>query len=203
MSISMSQTKLGKPWFSCFISRFSMIFSQRNLLSFLLQSLRFPGASAHPVGYQPGRHCQLLPLSLRHLHRAGWWTFLAFKQGIDVYIVSSSVGWIDTDTHICMCIFSVNISQSTFISINLSNDFQSICLPLCLRSVENVGMSRSLNRSVFCERSQVTLPDGRQVTIPGASLLDSQAAPRQLSDVMRITVGELGGCERPGMINWV
>lgn len=35
---------------------------------------------------------------------------------------------------------------------------------------------------------QVTLPDGRQVTIPGASLLDSQAAPRQLSDVMRITV---------------
>ena len=108
-----------------------------------------------------------------------------------------------THTHICMCIFSVNISQTTSISINLSNNFQSICLPLCLRSVENVGMSRSLNRSVFCERSQVTLPDGRQVTIPGASLLDSQAAPRQLSDVMRITVGELGGCERPGMINWV
>lgn len=35
---------------------------------------------------------------------------------------------------------------------------------------------------------QVTLPDGRQVTIPGAALLESQAAPRQLSDVMRITV---------------
>eukprot|EP00435_Cladocopium_sp_Y103_P020369 s3871_g4.t7 len=35
---------------------------------------------------------------------------------------------------------------------------------------------------------EVTLPDGRQVTIPGASLLASQAAPRQLSDVMRITV---------------
>lgn len=34
----------------------------------------------------------------------------------------------------------------------------------------------------------MTLPDGRQVTIPGASLLSTQVAPRQLSDVMRIRV---------------
>ena len=79
--------------------------------------------------YQPGRHCQLLPLSLRHLHRAGWSTFLAFKQGIDVYIISSSVGWIDTDTHICM-----------ILHVHFFCEYKSI--NICLRSVENVGMSR-------------------------------------------------------------
>eukprot|EP00913_Durusdinium_trenchii_P033424 g31292.t1 len=35
---------------------------------------------------------------------------------------------------------------------------------------------------------EVTLPDQREVTIPGTSLLANQASPRQLSDVYRITV---------------
>ncbi|CAK9053231.1 5'-cyclic phosphodiesterase 8A (MmPDE8) [Durusdinium trenchii] len=35
---------------------------------------------------------------------------------------------------------------------------------------------------------EVTLPDQREVTIPGTSLLANQASPRQLSDVYRITL---------------
>ena len=47
----------------------------------------------------------------------------------------------------------------------------------------------------------MTLPDGRQVTIPGASLLSTQVAPRQLSDVMRIRVYISDGVEMV-FFNW-
>ncbi|CAK8985765.1 unnamed protein product [Durusdinium trenchii] len=51
---------------------------------------------------------------------------------------------------------------------------------------------------------EVTLPDQREVTIPGTSLLANQASPRQLSDVYRITVQcrfeRSPGCPGPGFL---